>query len=432
MGKYFGTDGIRGVYEKDLTLELAYKLGASIAQCLISKTLVIGMDTRSSSHLIAHAVISGYQRVSDHIIFAGVCSTPMIAHYAKEKGITGVMITASHNPYQYNGIKVFNKGYKLKKHEENSIEERMSSLAYQKKTYKKIKVNHEVINAYLEIYKNFSLKDINLKVGLDTACGATYQIAPKILGTFVKDLEIIGNMPDGFNINEGYGSTSPEALIQLVKDKKLDIGFAFDGDGDRIFVVDFDEKIYDGDLLVYIIASYLKEKNELNDNTVVLTKMSNPGLLKALKQKGIAYVLTDVGDKYVAEALMKDDLSVGGESSGHIIMPKLLHSGDGLLIATYILKILSETHKTLKELTSDVTLYPFKLINLKDMDKSILEDEKVKESIEKIKMDLGEDGLCLIRPSGTEPLIRVTMSHQNENMMNEMLEKIIKLLKKEV
>lgn len=432
MGKYFGTDGIRGVYEENLTLELAYKLGVSIAQCLAPKTLVVGLDTRASSEALALAVIEGYKTFSDHIIFAGVCSTPMIAHYAKENNITGVMITASHNPFQYNGIKVFNKGYKLTHQEENLIEERMMTVTY--KTYEKyhVKLSHEVLKSYVKVYKGLSLDKVNLKVGVDCANGATHQIAFQILNDLVSDLWVIGNNPNGYNINQGYGSTSPEALIDLVKEKHLDVGFAFDGDGDRIFVVDRKGNIYDGDLLVYVIASYLKDRNELQKDTVVLTKMSNPGLLKALKQKDISYVLTDVGDKYVAEALMKDDLSVGGESSGHIIMPKLLHSGDGLLVATYILKILNETHKTLKELTSDVTLYPFKLINLKDMDKSILEDDKVKESIEKIKMDLGDDSLCLIRPSGTEPLIRVTMSHQDENMMNEMLDKIIKLLKKEV
>jgi phosphoglucosamine mutase len=432
MGKYFGTDGIRGVYEENLTLELAYKLGVSIAQCLAPKTLVIGMDTRSSSETLAHAVIEGYKTFSDHIIFAGVCSTPMIAHYAKMKNITGVMITASHNPYQYNGIKVFNKGFKLTADEEMLIEERMSTVIYREKAFKKYKISEDVKNAYLKVYEDLNLNQADLNVGLDCANGATYQVAFQILIDIVKDLTVIGNNPDGYNINKGYGSTSPEALIELVKEKGLDIGFAFDGDGDRIFVVDREGNIYDGDLLVYVIASYLKDKNELNHDTVVLTKMSNPGLLKALKDMGIMYILTDVGDKYVAEALMKEGLSVGGESSGHLIMPKLLHSGDGLLIATLILKILNETHKTLKELTSDVILYPLKLVNLKDMDKSILDEPEIIASIEGIKESLGKESLCLIRPSGTEPLIRITISHQDEDVMNDAIHQMIKLLKKEV
>lgn len=432
MGKYFGTDGIRGVYQISLTEELAYQLGASIAQCLAPKTLVIGMDTRASSNALAYAVIQGYKTFSDHIIFAGVCSTPMIAHYAKEKEITGVMITASHNPFQYNGIKVFNKGFKLSRDEELQIEERLASVTYRNIKTKPIKIFDDVLKSYLEIYHQLGLEQVNLNVGLDCAHGATYLIAPQVLSNFVTNLHVIGNEPDGFNINKGFGSTEPKALIDLVKEKHLDCGFAFDGDGDRIFVVDQYEKIYDGDLLVYIIASHLKSHHALNHDTVVLTKMSNPGLLKALKEKGISYILTDVGDKYVAEALMKGDYALGGESSGHLIMPKLLHSGDGLLIATYILKVLCETKKTLSDLIQDVTLYPLKLVNLKDMDPQVLNEDSIQKAIHELKEELGSDSLLLIRPSGTEPLIRVTISHQDESIMHEAIDRIIKLLKKEV
>jgi len=432
MGKYFGTDGIRGVYPISLTEELAYQLGASIAQCLAPKTLVIGMDTRASSDSLAHAVIQGYKTFSDHIIFAGVCSTPMIAHYAKEKEITGVMITASHNPYEYNGIKVFNKGYKLSSLEENQIEERMASVKYHDMKTKPIKISEDVLHTYLEIYHQLGLDKLNLHVGLDCAQGATFQIAPQVLSTYVTNLHVIGNEPDGYNINKGFGSTEPKALIDLVKIKHLDCGVAFDGDGDRIFLVDQDENIYDGDLLVYIIATYLKSQRALNHDTVVLTKMSNPGLLKALTLKGISFILTDVGDKYVAEELMKGDYALGGESSGHIIMPKLLHSGDGLLIASYILKVLSETKKALSDLIQDVTLYPLKLVNLKDMDPQVLNEESIQKAIHELKEELGSDSLLLIRPSGTEPLIRVTISHQDESIMNEAINRIIKLLKKEV
>ena len=431
MGKYFGTDGIRGIYEEDLTVELAYKLGVSIAQCLAPKTLVIGMDTRNSSQKLALAVIEGYKTLSDHIIFASVCSTPMIAHYAKENHMTGVMITASHNPYQYNGIKVFNKGYKLSLEEENRIEERMTSIIYKKVNDHHMKLSHDVFASYLKIYKDLSLNRVNLSVGLDCANGATYEIAPQILNDIAKDLTVIGNNPDGYNINKGYGSTSPEALIKLVNEKSLDIGFAFDGDGDRIFVVDRNKNIYDGDLLVYVIASYLKDKQLLNHNKVVLTKMSNPGLLKALNEKGIDYILTDVGDKYVAEALFKEDLSIGGESSGHLIMPHLLHSGDGLLVATFILKILSETNKTLKEIISNVSIYPFELINLKNVDKAILNEPFIQDEIKQVKEILGFDSLLLIRPSGTEPLLRIAISHKDQNLMKDCLNKLTKLLKKE-
>ena len=432
MGKYFGTDGIRGIYQENLTIELAYKLGASIAQCLGPKTLVIGMDTRASSRDLVEAVVQGYKTISDYIIFAGVCSTPMIAHYAKLKNITGVMITASHNPYMYNGIKVFHKGFKLSKDEEFMIEERMDSILYKELKPLDMKVSLEVKNAYLKIYEDLSLPKVNLNLGLDCAHGATYEIAPFIFNKITHSFSIIGATPDGYNINKGVGSTEPQALMDLVKEQNLDLGFAFDGDGDRIFVIDHEGIIYDGDLLVYVIASYLKDKQLLNHNKVVLTKMSNPGLLKALNEKGIDYILTDVGDKYVAEALIKEDLSVGGESSGHLIMPHLLHSGDGLLVATYVIKILSETKKTLKELTSHVTFYPLKLVNLKDMDKKILNEEEIRQKIDEIKTSLGPDALCLIRASGTEPLIRITISHQDEDVMNNSIDQIIKLLKKEV
>lgn len=431
MGKYFGTDGIRGIYQEDLTIELAYKLGASIAQCLGPKTLVIGMDTRASSRDLVEAVIQGYKTISDYIIIAGVCSTPMIAHYAKLKNITGVMITASHNPYMYNGIKVFHKGFKLSKDEEFMIEERMDSILYKELKSLDMKVSLEVKNAYLKIYEDLSLPEVNLNLGLDCAHGATFEIAPYVFSKITHSLSIIGATPDGYNINKGVGSTEPQALMDLVKEQNLDLGFAFDGDGDRIFVIDHEGIIYDGDLLVYVIASYLKDKQLLKHNKVVLTKMSNPGLLKALNEKGIDYILTDVGDKYVAEALFKEDLSIGGESSGHLIMPHLLHSGDGVLVATFILKILSETNKTLKEIISNVSIYPFELINLKNVDKAILNEPFIQDEIKQVKEILGFDSLLLIRPSGTEPLLRIAISHKDQNLMKDCLNKLTKLLKKE-
>ncbi|MCD4827139.1 MAG: hypothetical protein K8Q99_05105 [Acholeplasmataceae bacterium] len=428
MGKYFGTDGIRGKAFEMLDAKLAYKLGQGLKQAINIKEVIIGYDTRQSSPMLAHMLAAGALSEGLNVSFAGVCSTPMVAYYSKEKSIIGVMVTASHNPYTDNGIKVFNKGFKTTEDEEAIIESFIDQPRLEIKPFGDFKLASDFESTYLKLYDQFKIGQTNLKVAYDSANGANYQIANHLFNKYVPNAIQIGNNPDGLNINKGCGSTYMDHIFQYVKENNLDIGFSFDGDGDRLLVCDQD-KIYDGDEIIYIISSYLKKHQLLKHNHVVLTKMSNPGILKALKQNDIDVSLTDVGDKYVSLELTTNDYIIGGENSGHIIMRHLLHTGDGLLVAIYLLSIMAEEKKTLAELTADLKLYPYLLVNIKDVDKSILKTDEMKLFLKEIKDSLGSDSLLLVRPSGTENLIRVTVSHKSDEMMNQTINQIVNKIK---
>ena len=431
MGRYFGTDGIRGEAFVTLDQRFSFRTGYALSYVLEPTEVIIGMDTRESSIMIAYSVANGILARGINVTIAGVVPTPMIAHYSKVKGIIGVMITASHNPYYDNGIKIFNQGYKTTEKEEYRIEEFIDHGDFLSSGLGKLKLLSDVKEEYLKIYEKLDLKPMNLNIGFDSANGANYQIARELFDLINKNSIQIKNNPDGVNINLNCGSTHLEPILQLVKDKALDIAFSFDGDGDRIIVIDQNGRVYDGDLLIYIIGSYLKKKNLLNKDTVVLTKMSNPGLLKALTDQGISYVLTDIGDKHVFDALYMNNYTIGGESSGHIILTHLLHTGDGLLVALYLLQILNELGKSLPELIKDVELYPIKQTNLKNINKTVLLKQNVIDKINEIKEKLGKDSLLLVRPSGTEPLVRITMSSKDEHQINSLTEELINYLKKE-
>ena len=366
MGKYFGTDGIRGRVGIELNNSIAFKLGQSLKSVLGTDRLVVGMDTRESGSELLYSVTSGAQSMGIDVMIAGVVSTPLISHYSKQKGITGVMITASHNPFTDNGLKVFNKGNKLFEKEELAIEKFIDDKEkFDIKTIGKTFSGEEVLDLYVDLMESLELEEVDLRVGYDSANGANYLISKGIMDELCVESYQIGNQPDGKNINKGVGSTHLEAIKNLVLDKSLDIGLSFDGDGDRILVVDEHAKEIDGDLLIYIMATYLKEQGRLNKDTVVLTKMSNLGVIKAFEQQGIKVVITDVGDKYVLEELNKNQYSIGGENSGHIILRDYINTGDGLLVGAYLLKILKESNKTLNELTNDVTMWPQKMVNIK-------------------------------------------------------------------
>jgi len=423
MGKYFGTDGIRGVAGDTLTPSFANRVGQSLKKVFDAKRIVIGKDTRESSDVLALAVATGALEAGADVLYAGTVSTPMVAHYAKEENIIGVMITASHNPYQDNGIKVFDKGYKLSEKAESDIENFLDSEETVKsERYGIFRMNQDVTKAYEKLFKKLKLEKANLQIAIDTANGATYEIAKKIFKPLADEHVQIGDMPDGRNINLECGSTDLRRIIETAAENKSDIAFSFDGDGDRVLVVDHRENVYDGDLLVYIIATYLKEQNLLNKNTVVLTKMSNPGILKALKDKGIKVVQTDVGDKYVQAEMLKNDYIVGGENSGHIILNHLLQTGDGMLAAAYILKILHESRRTIASLVEEVEIYPQKTENIEGVDKGVVEHKDVKLAVKNVKKKLGADSLLLVRPSGTEPVVRITVSHKDEAMIDEAIQ----------
>ena len=427
--KYFGTDGIRGVAYEFLNEELAFKVGTSLSVLNI-KNVVVGRDTRESGSMLAKAIIAGAKAVGLNTLYLGVVSTPMLSYISGKLGSVGIMITASHNPYQDNGIKVFKIGKKLYASEESALEDILNDV--QKAPilgeHGRSIASVDPFKLYYKLYHHMHIKT-SLKIGLDLANGATYAIGKRIFQKMTPYLEIIGDSPDGKNINLGVGSTHLEKLIELVQSKKLDVGFAFDGDGDRLLAIDSDGSIIDGDKLIYIIANYLKDKNRLNDTTVVLTKMSNLGIIKALSRNGIQTIQTDVGDKYVLEALETNNYTLGGENSGHVINRYLLNTGDGVLNAVLLVKIMKETKKSLRELCGDVTLYPDKLVNLRDIDKSLIKEPSVIETVEKMKLALGEEGLVLVRASGTEPLIRISVQAKTNDMVDSTIETIVQAIK---
>lgn len=436
MAKYFGTDGIRGRYNLEVTNSLAFKVGQSLKSVLGTTRLVIGMDTRESSSELLFSVISGAQSVGIDVMNAGVVSTPLISHYSKQKEVSGIMITASHNPYQDNGIKVFNKGNKLTLGEELAIEAFLDGdKAYHITKVGKIFSGEDVIDLYIDLIESLDLNESNLRVGFDSANGANYLISYGVLREMCKEQYRIGYQPDGKNINDGVGSTHLEAITKLVKDNNLDIGLSFDGDGDRVLVVDNDLDVIDGDLIIYIIANYLKDKGLLKKDTVVLTSMSNIGIIKAFERKGIKVVLTNVGDKYVLDELNKHGYSIGGENSGHVILRDHINTGDGLLVGIYLLSILEETGKTLKELTSDINMWPQTMVNIKSFNKDVLKDKRVVDVMKEVKDILGTNGKVLVRASGTEPLIRVTISCELKSDVDKyiaLISGVIKEVKEEV
>jgi len=436
MTKYFGTDGIRGRYGIELSNSLAFKVGQSLKTALNTDRLVIGMDTRESSSELLFSVISGAQSIGIDVMNAGVVSTPLTSYYSKLKGVTGVMITASHNPYKDNGIKVFNEGNKLSLDQELAIEKYIDSNSeFKVGKVGQVFSGEDVLDAYLDLIESMELYSTDLKVGMDSANGANYLISLGVMREIADDLIQIGNEPDGKNINEGLGSTHLEAITELVKENKLDIGFSYDGDGDRLLVVNNDLEVVDGDKLIYVIACYMKELGILKKDTVVLTKMSNLGIIKAFEEKGIKVVLTDVGDKYVLEAINNNGYSIGGENRGHIILRDFINTGDGLLVSLYILKILSDTGKTIQELTSDIKMWPQELVNIRTFNKEILNDKRIVATINEVKETLQDNGKVLVRASGTEPLVRVTLSCETQEQLDKYLKQIvdmINLVKEEV
>lgn len=430
MGKYFGTDGIRGKAYDFLTYDLAFALGKSLI-VLQNPQLVVGRDTRESGVMLSEGVINGAKLSGLDTLDLGVVSTPMLSAISGHLGAVGVMITASHNPFQDNGLKVFNCGEKIFIELENEIETMMDnpSLTPHAEHVGKSLPNIDPFDYYLSLYQGM-LNRCDYRIALDLANGATYLSGPKVFSHIAKELGVIASEPDGKNINLNVGSTHPEMLSHYIKQNHYDFGFTFDGDGDRILMVNRDGKVFDGDLLIYIIALYLKQKSLLKDNTVVLTKMSNLGIIKALNSKDIQVVLTDIGDKYVLDCMNREHYTLGGENSGHIINSLLLNTGDGVLNAAFIVKILSEWKTTIDQLTKDVIIYPDKLVNVRNIDKSILGNVTIQNIIAKVTEELGNNGKVLVRASGTEPLIRVSVSAPTMEIVDDCIHQIVSALEK--
>ncbi|MFA5720405.1 MAG: hypothetical protein WC939_05055 [Acholeplasmataceae bacterium] len=427
MKKFFGTDGIRSKGSFFLKNDFAYRVGRAIAKTFSIKEIVIGCDTRQSSIPIVNEISDGLRSLGVDVYFQEHATTPMISYYSKNKQLIGIMITASHNPFHDNGIKIINKGFKTTDEEELQIE------SYLEETYSRTDlkgsfiVTDQPMSLYLDFFKSLDLGSIKMNVAIDCAHGASYVVAQKIINTYLPNTTAYNVTPDGKNINEGVGSTHLNFLQSIIHHHE--IGFALDGDADRCLFVDKSGKMIDGDMMMFIFATYMKKHGLLKSDHVVLTKMSNPGILKAFKNENIHYSLTDVGDKHVKREMDQFGYTLGGEASGHIILQHLMHSGDGLLMGLYILKILTEEQTTLEQYLSKISTYPFKMINIKNVDKNVLKSIDVQELTKEIEAIFNEDYLILIRPSGTEPLVRVTMSHKDETLLDQQINRMVDLIK---
>ena len=441
MGKYFGTDGFRGEANVGLTVNYAFKVGRFLGHYYGKEhkaKIVIGKDTRRSSYMFEYALAAGLTASGADAYLLHVTSTPSVSYVVRtEEFDCGIMISASHNPFYDNGIKVINgNGYKLEVEVEDLIEEYLDKeedglpLA----TGENIGRTVDYVlgrNRYLGYLISLPTKSFkNVKVGLDCANGSAHQIATAVFNALGAKTYVINAEPDGININTDCGSTHIEKLQEFVKDNKLDIGFAYDGDADRCLAVDENGNLIDGDAILYICGNYLKNKGELNGNKVVTTIMSNMGLYKALDELGIGYEKTDVGDKYVSENMVANDYSLGGEQSGHIIFSKYATTGDGVLTSLKLMDAMLDSKRKISELAEGFKVYPQLLINLKVSDKeTVMNDEKVIEAKNEAEAGLNGDGRVLLRKSGTEPLIRVMVEAKTDEKCRETAEAIIKVIR---
>ncbi len=447
MQRLFGTDGVRGIANTELTAELAYNLGRAgayvLTQAAHKPKILVAKDTRISGDMLESALVAGILSVGAEAVVIGVIPTPAVAYLTKKYGAdAGVMISASHNPVEYNGIKFFNaNGYKLSDELEDKIQEVIESGFEGVPSPVGADLGRETIDERAEEhYVEFSKNVVNtslegLKIALDCANGAAYSVAEKAFKELGAEVCVINNTPDGTNINENCGSTHPEDLMKFVKENNCNLGFAFDGDADRCLAVDENGKLVDGDFLLTITAKYLKEKGQLKDDTLVVTVMSNLGLMLACKKEGINVVTTKVGDRYVLENMVENGYSIGGEQSGHIILLSHNTTGDGLATALQISTIVKESNKSLSELAKVMKVLPQVLVNAKvpNSMKNIHEvDEEIKSEIKKIEEALEGAGRVLIRPSGTEPLVRVMLEGENQEEIDKMANNLAALIESKV
>lgn len=445
MGRLFGTDGVRGVANSELTPELAFNLGKAGAAVLSQgnkrPVIVIGKDTRLSGDMLENALAAGILAVGGNVIKVGVIPTPAVAYLTKYyRADAGIVISASHNPFEYNGIKFFNgQGYKL----DDSIEEKIEDIimrgidANAHVTGDQIGRCLEAEESATELYCNSLLETIDIslegmKIVLDCANGAAFEIAPKVYRKLGADVTVIGDEPNGININEAIGSTHPEKLQREVISCQADLGLAYDGDADRLIVVDEKGNVIDGDRTICICAKMLKDTGELGVNKVTTTVMSNLGFHKYVKEViGADVEVTGVGDRYVLESMLKTGSVIGGEQSGHIIFKNYTTTGDGTLSSLQFVKALVASGKKASELSEEIELFPQVLVNARvhnDNKKIFMNDEEVKQKIADVEAKIGEDGRVLIRPSGTEPLVRVMIEGKDTEVINELAEDLAALI----
>lgn len=449
MGKYFGTDGVRGVANQELTPELAFRVGRTggyvLAQYQEDKSkkplVLVARDTRISGQLLQHALISGLLSVGIEVMSLGVISTPAVAYLTRIQGAAaGVQITASHNPAEYNGIKFFGPdGFKLLDEQEDDIEKLLDApedtLPRPSTTALGTVTSYpEGVLKYTQFLTQTLQEDLaGLKVVVDAANGATSGIVTRLFADLEADFTTMADKPNGININDGVGSTHPETLAKAVVEQGAQVGVAFDGDGDRCIAVDENGAIVNGDKIMYILGHYFAERGRLKHDTVVTTVMSNMGLYKALEAADLQSLQTKVGDRYVVEEMRKNGYNLGGEQSGHVVLFDYNTTGDGLLTAIQLLNVMKQTGKPLSELAAPVSTYPQKLVNIKVADKKkALSNPAIQSAIETVEKEMAGDGRVLVRPSGTEPLLRVMAEAPTVEAVGQYVDRIAAVVRTEV
>ncbi len=444
MGRLFGTDGARGVANSEISCELAMNIGKAAAMVLTEGThkprVLIGKDTRISGDMLESAIASGLCSVGADVMTLGVVPTPAVAYLVKRYNYdAAVMISASHNPCEYNGIKIFKSdGYKLP----DEIEEKIEAIILDEaakppvmlgKDVGRITVCENTVHDYIEhLERTVDCDFSGMKIALDCANGSASVSAEKLFTDLKADCTVLSASPDGVNINKDCGSTHIEALQKAVVENGLIAGFAFDGDADRMLAVDENGEVVDGDKIIAICATYMKEENKLKKDTAVVTVMTNMGFNKYCDKAGIKYVATKVGDRYVLENMLKNGYSIGGEQSGHVIFLDYATTGDGQLTALQVLRIMKKTGKKLSELASCMTVYPQTMINVRvsKMGKArFADDEEVANAIAQAEKQLGDTGRVLVRVSGTEPLVRVMLEGENKKQIETLAKEIAEVIK---
>ena len=443
MGKYFGTDGFRGEANVVLTVEHAFKVGRYLGWYFGQEhkaRIVIGKDTRRSSYMFEYALAAGLTASGADAYLLHVTTTPSVSYVVRTEDFDcGIMISASHNPYYDNGIKVINRmGHKMEAEVEEKIESYIDGEIGELPLASKEAIGRTIDYAagrnryigHLISLATRSFKD--MRIGLDCANGSAFSIAKSVFDALGEKTYVISNEPDGLNINTNCGSTHIEVLQDFVREKKLDVGFAYDGDADRCIAVDENGDVVNGDMVLYMCGKYLMEQGRLEGNTIVTTVMSNLGLYKACDKIGMKYEQTAVGDKYVYENMMNNGFVLGGEQSGHIIFSKHARTGDGILTSLMIMEVIMEKKQTLAKLCSDVKIYPQLLKNVRVTDKKTArENPAVQKAVDDVAAALGSDGRILVRESGTEPVIRVMVEAATDEICRQYVEQVIQVIRAE-
>ena len=445
MGRLFGTDGARGVANSELTCELAMQIGRAAAMVLTDENIqrprvMIGKDTRMSSDMLESAIAAGLCSVGADVLLLGVVPTPAVAYLVREKGYdAGIMISASHNPCEYNGIKIFKSdGYKLP----DALEEKIEQIILDETAVPPVRIGGEVGRVTVDdsmredyiyhIYRTSDYIFADKRIALDCANGSASYTAPELFRRLGAQCAFIADQPDGVNINADCGSTHLENLQKYVVEHHMDAGFAFDGDADRLLCVDNEGNVVDGDKIIAICAADLKRQGKLKNNTAVITVMSNMGLRRFCEDRDIRYETTKVGDRYVLENMLQNGYVIGGEQSGHVIFLDFANTGDGQLTAVQVLGVMKRTGKTLKELADEMTVYPQVMRNVRVSNMGKIRcatDPEIQAAVREAEKELGEKGRVLVRVSGTEPLVRVMLEGEDEALIDKLCGEIAEVVR---